>query len=125
VPVAVQVSSWSSWEPMSGGGAGEWPQKCGTSRSTLRDGAVADPAVVILGGGILDFPLSHSAFDPDSRPSRERHVPGSWQAAPVPRDERITWLQDVSPADWIGPRLHDFCVDTGSVVPEGSQLGQR
>jgi len=39
----------------------------------------------------------------------------------VPRDERIIWHQDVSPADWIGPRLHDFWVDTGSVVPEGFQ----
>jgi hypothetical protein len=35
------------------------------------------------------------------------------------RDERITWLSDVSPADWIAPRLHPFNEDTGSVVPEG------
>ncbi len=35
------------------------------------------------------------------------------------RDERIIWLTDVSPADWIAPRLHPFNVDTGSVLPEG------
>jgi hypothetical protein len=35
------------------------------------------------------------------------------------RDERITWLSDVNPADWIAPRLHPFNVDTGSVIPEG------
>jgi hypothetical protein len=35
------------------------------------------------------------------------------------RDERITWLTDVSPADWIAPRLHPSHIDTGSVVPEG------
>jgi hypothetical protein len=34
-------------------------------------------------------------------------------------DERIHWLHDVSPADWIAPRLHDFAVDTGSIIPEG------
>ncbi len=34
-------------------------------------------------------------------------------------DERINWLPDVRPADWIAPRLHGFAVDTGSVVPEG------
>jgi hypothetical protein len=35
------------------------------------------------------------------------------------RDGPITWLSDVSPADWIAPRLHGFNMDTGSVVPEG------
>jgi hypothetical protein len=35
------------------------------------------------------------------------------------RDERITWLSDVGPADWIASRLHPFNVDTGSVVPGG------
>ena len=34
-------------------------------------------------------------------------------------DDRITCLHDISPADWIGPRLHPFTVDTGSVIPEG------
>ena len=34
-------------------------------------------------------------------------------------DEGITWLTDVSAADWIAPRLHPFNVDTGSVIPEG------
>jgi hypothetical protein len=34
-------------------------------------------------------------------------------------DERVIWLSDVRPAAWIAPRLHGFCVDTGSVVPEG------
>ena len=31
----------------------------------------------------------------------------------------ITWSHDVSQADWIGPRLHGSCRDTGSVIPEG------
>jgi hypothetical protein len=35
------------------------------------------------------------------------------------RDQQIKWLSDVSPADWIAPRLHPFLADTGSVVPEG------
>ena len=35
------------------------------------------------------------------------------------RDERITWLTNVSAADWIAPRLQPYNVDTGSVVPEG------
>jgi hypothetical protein len=34
-------------------------------------------------------------------------------------DGRITWLRDVRPADWIGPRLNGFAVDTGSVIPRG------
>ena len=34
-------------------------------------------------------------------------------------DERIQWAMDISPASWIGPRLHPFGQDTGSVVPEG------
>jgi hypothetical protein len=29
------------------------------------------------------------------------------------------WLRDVSPAAWIGPRLHPFAQDIGSVMPEG------
>jgi len=29
------------------------------------------------------------------------------------------WLRDVSPAAWIGPRLHPFARDIGSVIPEG------
>ena len=29
------------------------------------------------------------------------------------------WLRDVSPAGWIGPRLHPFAQDIGSVIPEG------
>ena len=32
---------------------------------------------------------------------------------------RMTWLEDVSPAAWIAPRLHPFGHDTGSVVPAG------
>ena len=38
---------------------------------------------------------------------------------PVTVDERIQWTKDVSAASWIGPRLHPFNQDTGSVVPEG------
>ena len=34
-------------------------------------------------------------------------------------DERIQWARDGAAAGWIGPRLHDFGQDTGSVVPEG------
>jgi hypothetical protein len=29
------------------------------------------------------------------------------------------WLRDVSPASWIGPRLHPFAQDIGSVIPQG------
>jgi len=29
------------------------------------------------------------------------------------------WVRDVSPAEWIGPRLHPFAQDIGSVIPEG------
>ena len=29
------------------------------------------------------------------------------------------WLRDASPAAWIGPRLHPFAQDIGSVIPEG------
>ncbi len=29
------------------------------------------------------------------------------------------WLSDVFPAAWIGPRLHPFAQDIGSVIPEG------
>lgn len=29
------------------------------------------------------------------------------------------WVDDVTPADWIAPRLHPFNQDTGSVIPEG------
>jgi hypothetical protein len=29
------------------------------------------------------------------------------------------WLRDVSPAAWIGPRLHPFAQDIGSVIPHG------
>jgi hypothetical protein len=29
------------------------------------------------------------------------------------------WLRDVSPAAWIGPRLHPFAQDIGSVIPKG------
>jgi hypothetical protein len=31
----------------------------------------------------------------------------------------VEWLEDVTGADWIGPRLHPFGEDTGSIVPEG------
>lgn len=34
-------------------------------------------------------------------------------------DDRIVWLHDVSPADWIGPQLHPVNIDTGSVIPGG------
>jgi hypothetical protein len=34
-------------------------------------------------------------------------------------DERVVWHRDTRPAAWIAPCLHGFCVDTGSVVPEG------
>jgi hypothetical protein len=29
------------------------------------------------------------------------------------------WHHDTTPADWIGPRLHPFAQDVGSVIPEG------
>lgn len=35
------------------------------------------------------------------------------------------WLRDVSPAAWIGPRLHRFGHDVGSVVPEGFEAYGR
>ena len=35
------------------------------------------------------------------------------------------WLRDVSPAAWIGPRLHPFAQDIGSVIPEGFQAYAR
>ena len=35
------------------------------------------------------------------------------------------WLGDVSPAAWIGPRLHPFAQDIGSVIPEGFQAYAR
>ena len=31
----------------------------------------------------------------------------------------VEWVEDVSSADWIGPRLHPFTQDVGSVIPEG------
>ncbi len=34
-------------------------------------------------------------------------------------DERIIWLRDTRPANWIATRLHDFGEDTGSVIPGG------
>ncbi len=37
----------------------------------------------------------------------------------MPRDDRITWLEDVSPADWIRPHLRTGLVDTASIIPEG------
>src|SRR3984893_3910611 len=39
-------------------------------------------------------------------------MPGSWGA-------EFGWLRDVSPALWIGPRLHPFAKDVGSIIPEG------
>ncbi|MFQ5555223.1 MAG: hypothetical protein ACE5GC_07640 [Acidimicrobiia bacterium] len=33
--------------------------------------------------------------------------------------------QDLSPADWLVERLHDFAVDVGSVVPEGYEAFLR
>ncbi len=38
---------------------------------------------------------------------------------PMTVDERIRWAVNVTAASWIGPRLHSFNQDTGSVVPEG------
>ena len=32
---------------------------------------------------------------------------------------RIIYEDNVSPADWFAPLLHDFAVDTGSIIPEG------
>jgi hypothetical protein len=37
----------------------------------------------------------------------------------VAPDPRITYLDDVRASAWIAPRLHEFGLDTGSVVPEG------
>ncbi|MGI9120608.1 MAG: hypothetical protein ACR2G7_10910 [Acidimicrobiales bacterium] len=33
--------------------------------------------------------------------------------------EEVEWSQEVSQADWIVQRLHDFAVDVGSVIPDG------
>jgi hypothetical protein len=44
--------------------------------------------------------------------SEGRIVPSTWGAG-------FGWLRDVTPAAWIGPRLHPFAQDIGSVVPEG------
>jgi hypothetical protein len=41
------------------------------------------------------------------------------QTGGVTPNERITWLHDVEPADWIAPRLNDFGLDAGSVIPQG------
>lgn len=41
------------------------------------------------------------------------------QTGGMTADEMVTWLHDVRPADWIASRLHGFCEDTGSVIPEG------
>jgi hypothetical protein len=35
------------------------------------------------------------------------------------------WLRDVSPAAWIGPRLHPFAQDIGSVIPQGFEAYAR
>jgi hypothetical protein len=35
------------------------------------------------------------------------------------------WLRDVSPAAWIGPRLHPFGQDAGSVIPDGFEAYAR
>jgi len=37
----------------------------------------------------------------------------------------VEWVSDVAPAAWIGPRLHRFCQDVGSVVPEGFEAYGR
>ena len=37
----------------------------------------------------------------------------------------VEWLEDVTAADWIGPRLHPFAMDTGSIVPEGFEAYAR
>jgi len=44
---------------------------------------------------------------------------GTGQTGGMAADKRISWLHDVRPADWIESRLHAFCVDTGSIIPEG------
>lgn len=45
-------------------------------------------------------------------------LPITWGAGPG-------WLRDVSPAAWIGPRLHPFGQDVGSVVPDGFEAYAR
>src|ERR1700728_1403241 len=35
------------------------------------------------------------------------------------RDPRIPWSSDVSRAEWIRPRLHEFGHDIGAAVPDG------
>jgi len=37
----------------------------------------------------------------------------------------IEWVEDISAADWIGPRLHPFAQDVGSVIPEGFEAYVR
>jgi hypothetical protein len=57
-------------------------------------------------------------FDRRPRPgrvmldTRGRGASSAWGAG-------FGWLHDVSPAAWIGPRLHPFARDVGSIVPEG------
>jgi hypothetical protein len=35
------------------------------------------------------------------------------------------WQRDVSPADWIGPRLHPFAQDVGAIIPDGFEAYGR
>lgn len=45
-----------------------------------------------------------------------------------PRPSRVIhfgWLRDVSPAAWVGPRLHPLAQDVGSFVPEGFEAYAR
>jgi hypothetical protein len=37
----------------------------------------------------------------------------------------VRWLDDVSPAAWIGARLHPFVQDVGSIIPEGFEAHGR
>jgi hypothetical protein len=55
-----------------------------------------------------------------SRVSFGQHggTPSTWGAG-------FGWLRDVSAAAWIGPRLHPFGQDVGSIIPEGFEAYAR
>lgn len=57
-------------------------------------------------------------FGRKPRPSMVQFLGGRGSTA-VTWGAGFGWLRDVSPAAWIGPRLHPFGKDIGSVIPQG------
>ena len=70
----------------------------------------------------MKLPLRLRIFD---RKLPSRVVIGLGGAVPTTWGQGAGWEQDVSPAAWIGPRLHPFARDTGSVIPEGFEAYVR